>query len=110
MLMIGSLLRPWAVEVRNLGCTPKLLADDILLIVQGNLTYSKFCPAFDFTLKFLDAEVGMISGPKSFLFASSATLRKELSRYLGAQITTRKRPLANILSDRLAKATAMIRK
>ena len=83
MLMIGSLLRPWAVEVRNLGCTPKLLADDILLIVQGNLTYSKFCPAFDFTLKFLDAEVGMISGPKSFLFASNNVLQKLLAETSG---------------------------
>ena len=50
MLFIVFLLRPWIMQMIELGCTPKCLADDMLLTSTGTSALLVFAHAFQATI------------------------------------------------------------
>ena len=82
MVFIALYLRPWLLFMQTLGATPRLLADDMLLHVVGPHCLSIFVEAYHNSMVFVEAMGGKIAPLKCMLFATLATHREFLRRYM----------------------------
>ena len=81
MIFIGLLLRPWMLQVQEIGATARTLADDLLVIVSGHRVLSVFAHIFHLTMVHLHDLGGRIAPRKSKLFATVGDHRRWLQTY-----------------------------
>ena len=127
MMMIALLLRPWVHVVKKVGATPKVLADDILVVASGNRCTAVYASALDLTHQYMEDIGAKVSIKKSFNFASHKAARKWLGttvwptlksqiavlsnfRYLGAHISIGTRMANSTQTARINKAAAMLKR
>ena len=127
MLMIAILMTPWVQMAKANNTSPKVLADDILLLASGEHCTKHFANMLDKTHIYLIDIGANISTPKSFNFASHQSHRTWLTntfwptikanittlksfRYLGAHINTTTKLNNATTKSRLNKALAMLRR
>ena len=80
MPVVSLLLRPWAQLVKEHGCKPRSLADDLLIVAEGEGHAKKLSLALDATLTFLSDMGGKVAPSKSLVFSTCARTRSWLSR------------------------------
>ncbi len=80
MPFVSLLLRPWAQLVKEHGCKPRSLADDLLIVAEGEGRAKKLSQALDATLTFLSDMGGKVAPIKSRVFSTCARTRSWLSR------------------------------
>ena len=78
MTFIALLFRPWIVRMRQLGVTPRVLADDILITAEGTGQYMEFCAAYDATIEYVTDIGGKMAPDKSVLFSTCRLTRRTL--------------------------------
>ena len=78
MTFIGLLFRPWILRMQQLGVTPRVLADDILITAEGNNQYIDFCAGYDATIEYVTDIGGKLAPDKSVLFSTSRVTRRSL--------------------------------
>jgi hypothetical protein len=105
MMFTALLMRPWILLAKSIGACPRILADDILLLVHGTGMIRRFTKGLTLTHQYLLDMGAKIAEGKSLNFASTITARKWLSatawdlaggaikvvehlRYLGGHLTT----------------------
>ena len=80
MVFIGLLLRPWMVQVSELGAIARTLADDLLVLVTGTRVLHVFAHVFHITMVHLHDLGGQIAPTKSKKTASISDHRQWLSK------------------------------
>ena len=64
MMFVGLYLRPWCELMEDIGATPRVLADDMLITVQGPNHVEIFQKAMDITHVFLK-DIGSGTAPET---------------------------------------------
>ena len=124
MLKMAYMLRPWVLMSKKAELTPRVLADDIMLLSTGANHQEKIVRGFEQTITYFADMGARISPKKSFLFSSVRTARRDLrlwqwkgldneklrvannARDLGAHATYAGRQTGTTLNDRAAQAAA----
>ena len=78
MTMMAFLLRPWVGLMKHMGCTPRVLADDIMLWDSSMQQESFVRDAYEETLKYITNIGGQSAPAKSYLFSTNRISRKRL--------------------------------
>ena len=90
MTMVVFLLHPWTHLIKAMHCTPRSLADDLLLFSIGPDHASRVQAAYAATFGYLHALGAKISAAKCYLFSTCPTTRAILrDRYcvhIGAKV------------------------
>ena len=128
MAMVALIMRPWIVIMRTFGdirCF--ILADDVLILAQGQHMLGQFAKALNSTHDFLQQMGAKVAPNKSYNFASGRKEAKWLSqttweyigatievvtdlRYLGAHLTTRQEPSSATLEARWVKGLNQLKR
>ena len=82
MLFVAVIMRPWVGMMTTLGLTPRVLADDILLIAEGPEGYAKFQSHFDTTHDYIHTMGATLAPSKSYAFATHNTTRAWLKSHI----------------------------
>ncbi len=105
MMFTALLMRPWILMTKQMGACPRILADDILLLVPGKGMIKKFARSLTYTRDYLIDMGAKIAEGKSLNVASTKAARKWITatlwekaggaisvvehlRYLGGHLTT----------------------
>ena len=88
MVFIALLLRPWMLQVQELGAVAHTLADELLLMVTGTRVLHVIQNALHLTMIHLHDLGGRIAPNKSKTFASVSEHRTWLASYLRPAIGT----------------------
>ena len=75
MLIIALLLRPWILMMRQIPATPRLLADDILVLTQGQHHEVLLHTALDATHLYIASIGGKIASTKRYDFSTNRKKR-----------------------------------
>jgi hypothetical protein len=82
MVIVALILRPWMIEIMQLGMKPRTLADDILIIAQGPNHFNSLVKGVTATHRFLLDMGARIAPEKSTLFSTDAASRNWMSNHL----------------------------
>ena len=121
MMLVAFIMRPWIMIMREIGTIPRVLADDILILVLGPEHAAKLKQAYDVSHQYLKAMGAQIAADKSAVFSTCRRTRQWLRKHiweelgenievannikdLGAHLNLTKSPNAAVLNDRLVKA------
>ena len=128
MMMAAIIMRPWIKLMRNIvqvECF--ILADDVLIIANGQLMITHFVQALNLTHAYLQAMGARIAPDKSYNFASTKVATKLLNdtlwpeindnievvedfRYLGAHLISGQTLRSKTLHSRWDKAVQQLRR
>ena len=86
MMVVALIMRPWVLMARAMGARPKVLADDVLMVVNGRRMLEKFAAVLNATRGYLQAMGAKVAPTKSFNFASSKSSRDWLADTWWAEI------------------------
>ena len=81
MLITSLLLRPWVLQMKDLGVKPRFLADDLQLMCTGKNHLQGFAKAFHATHRHLEDLGAKLAPKKSITWSSSAATRKWLTTH-----------------------------
>ena len=126
MLAAALIMRAWTAMMRAEGITPYVYVDDIMLVQRGQ-NIGNFTNALNKTLEYIQSMGAQISQKKSHMFATSPETEDRLSRvtwqviktklnivkkfrYLGAQVTSRRRQATEEMDKRMIKACNLLEK
>ena len=126
MFAVALMLRPWIMQMREMGVVPRVLADDLQIMAEGDQHNNKFMEAYGKTQLHMQ-DMGARSQPiKGFTFSSCRRTRAWLEthkwrtmnttvtvikecRDLGAHLCTRvKNRNGTTLTTRIGNATKYI--
>ena len=127
MTWTAFMLVPWVHQLRTIHCIPRALADDILIIAQGQFHDERFRAGYEATLRYMQALGLKVSHKKCFLFSTVPETRPKLANHVwitlhkpipvvlhfrdfGAHASAGVRLFGGTLNDRLAAATAFANK
>ena len=127
MTWTAFMLVPWVHQLRTMHCIPRALADDILVIAQGQFHEERFRAGYEATLRYMQALGLKVSHKKCFLFSTVPETRPKLANHvwitlhkpipvvlhfrdLGAHASAGARLFGGTLNDRLAAATGFANK
>ena len=69
MTWTAFMLVPWVHQLRTIHCIPRALADDILVIAQGQFHEERFRAGYEATLRYMQALGLKVPHKKCFLFS-----------------------------------------
>ena len=127
MMFLALLLRPWTLAMKAIGATPRILADDLMLLTVGSLHVSKMHQAIDLTHEMLQDMGAKVAPKKSFIFSNMSAARKWYTshnwtiisakipvvksvRDLGGTITTTGKGYAKVIDARISNVLSILRK
>ena len=127
MMFLALVLRPWTMAMESIGATPRILADDLMLLTSGSDHVSKMHQAINKTHELLQDMGAKVAPAKSFVFSNRPQARKWYSKHvwaniastipvvrsvrdLGGTINTVGRNYAKIIDARIGKSLATLRK
>ena len=128
MAMVALIMRPWIILMRSIsGIKCFILADEVLILAQGQHMLGQFTKALNSTHDFLQAMGAKVAPTKSYNFASGKKAATWLSqtvwdyidatievvadlRYLGAHLTTRQNPSSATLEARWEKGLNQLKR
>merc|ERR1712242_652533 len=90
MTWLALLMRPWILMMRELGVTPRTLADDLLLLADGDGHEERLCKAVDATFRYIADLGGRVSAAKCYLSSSCAGTRGRLRTRTWGEAEARK--------------------
>ena len=89
-VIVAMIMLPWIQDMQAMGVTPRILADDLLVIAHGPAHVVKAEEAIDRTHQMLQEMGAMVSPTKSYNFSSDEAMRRWLKehkwRMLGTKI------------------------
>ena len=127
MMIIALHMRPWLRFMSELGATPRVLADDVMVYMTSEWHLEGFTRAYTATLQYIQ-DMGARAAPeKSFIFSTSGQTRTWMKTFtwpiiyqpikvvghirdLGTHLNTTCRYAATTSTKRLYEACGMIRK
>ena len=127
MMFLALVLRPWTLTMQSLGATPRILADDLMLLTSGNNHVSKMQRAINATHELLQDMGAQIAPKKSFIFSNRLQARKWYAshtwvnisttipvvksvRDLGGTISTMARGSAKVIDARITQSLSTLRR
>lgn len=70
-MVVALIMMPWILVAKAMGARPKVLADDVLILVSGARMLERFAGISHATHRFLRKMGAGVAPSKSFNFASS---------------------------------------
>ncbi len=127
MTMVALLLKPWVSVMHQANVTPRCLADDLLIIATGNHHQSRYINAMNLSRQFFHDIGAKVADKKCFSFAGDTKTREFLANYrwndhslqiptvcnfrdIGAHLNLSSTNNGKTLTDRMAKATHMVKR
>ena len=75
MTMVALLFRPWVMLMQEQGVTPRVLADDLLILTHGTGHRARTVKTVEMSIEFFDDIGAKVAENKCFTFASDAPTR-----------------------------------
>jgi len=128
MTMVAFLMRPWIGVIKEIGATPRVLADDILVWDDSPQQETIVAKAYEATFMYINDIGGKAAPSKSYTFSTNRTTRKRLrdhiwqeagkqkikvvtkGRDLGGQICFSQNYTGAVLTGRMKGATGDVKK
>ena len=99
MLMVAFLMKPWVELTASVGCSPRVLADDILVAAHGTDHQRHFHHAFSLTLEYIQDIGATIAPDKSYLISTNRVTRKWLRSVTWPQVGGASIPVQSHVRD-----------
>ena len=75
MMVVALIMRAWVQMAKAQGATPRVLADDVLIVAKGEDMLKVFARTLNATYEYLQAMGAKIAPNKSYNFASTKSAR-----------------------------------
>ena len=127
MMFLALILRPWTHSMQSVGVTPRILADDLMILTSGLNHTSKMHQAINKTHEILQDMGAKVAPKKSFIFTNRSSARKWYANYvwtnigttipvvrsvrdLGGTINTTGKGCSKVIDERILASLASLRK
>ena len=88
VMLVALLLRPWVLQMKALAAYPRVLADDLQLIVTGQKHATTFQHAFDMTHTHLHDMGARLAPSKSIIFSTDSKVSKWMRTHKWRRVGT----------------------